>query len=56
MYTSMNRLCPNDIKAEISDVHENILEDLQGKEIKQILPESEISEHKEFAEVMKNGL
>lgn len=48
----MNRLCPKDIKEETTDVKENILENLQDKKMKQILPDAEISKQNEFAKML----
>lgn len=50
---SMNRLCPKDIKEETTDVKENILENLQDKKMKQILPDAEISKQNEFAKMLE---
>lgn len=40
----MNILCPKNIKEEITDVKEDILEDIKNEEMKQISPDAEISQ------------
>lgn len=54
IHATMNRLCPKDTKDEITHAKENILEDLQSKEMKQTFPFSckNIRSLKEFANVL----
>lgn len=51
---STERLCPKDVRKEITDVIENTLADQQDNELKQTSSDAEILEYKEIVEIQEN--